>query len=78
MLRLESEHLLECVGKNNVATNIETTLNMLYVKIKILSFSVVLIRMFTNFGRDVVFSADLCYNRCNEKPPSEREVARAA
>ena len=23
---------------------------------------VLLIRMFTNFGRDVVFSADLCYN----------------
>ena len=32
--------------------------------------------MFTNFGRDVVFSADLCYNDANEKPPSEREVAR--
>ena len=36
----------------------------------------VLIRMFTNFGRDIVFSADLCYNGANEKPPSEREVAR--
>ena len=32
--------------------------------------------MFTNFGRDVVFSADLYYNKTNEKPPSEREVAR--
>ena len=32
--------------------------------------------MFTNFGRDVVFFADLCYNEANEKPPSAREVAR--
>ena len=32
----------------------------------------------TNFGRDVVFSADLCYNEANEKPPSEREVARVS
>ena len=40
------------------------------------SFRLVLIRMFTNFGRDIVFSADLCYNDANEKPPSEREVAR--
>ena len=30
----------------------------------------------TNFGRDIVFSADLCYDGTNEKPPSEREVAR--
>jgi len=30
----------------------------------------------TNFGRELVFSADLCYNGTNEKPPSEREVAR--
>ena len=30
----------------------------------------------TNFGRDVVSSADLWYNGANEKPPSEREVAR--
>ena len=29
-----------------------------------------------NFGRELVFSADLCYNGTNEKPPSEREVAR--
>ena len=29
-----------------------------------------------NFGRELVFSADLCYNCANEKPPSEREVAR--
>ena len=26
--------------------------------------------------RDIVFSADLCYNRFSKKPPSEREVAR--
>ena len=26
-----------------------------------------------NFGRELVFSADLCYNGTNEKPPSERE-----
>ena len=26
------------------------------------SLRLLLIRMFTNFGRDVVFSADLCYN----------------
>ena len=32
--------------------------------------------MFTNFGRELVFSADLCYNGANRKPPSEREVAR--
>ena len=31
---------------------------------------------YTNFGRDIVFSADLCYHRANKKPPSEREVAR--
>ena len=29
-----------------------------------------------NFGGDIVFSADLCYDGTNEKPPSEREVAR--
>ena len=29
-----------------------------------------------NFGRELVFSADLWYNEANEKPPSEREVAR--
>ena len=32
--------------------------------------------MFTNFGRDVVFSADLYYNGTDEKPPSEREGDR--
>ena len=32
--------------------------------------------MFTNFGRELVFSADLCYNEANEKPSSERKVAR--
>ena len=32
----------------------------------------------TNFGRELVFSADLCYNEVSEKPPSEREVARVA
>ena len=41
-------------------------------------FRSVLIRMFTNFGRELVFSADLCYNEAIEKPPSEREVARVA
>ena len=34
--------------------------------------------MFTNFGREVVFSADLRYNGVNEKPSSERKVARVA
>ena len=34
--------------------------------------------MFTNFGRDIVFSADLWYNRTNEKPPSEREGDRVS
>ena len=29
-----------------------------------------------NFGRELVFSADLCYNGANEKPPSEREGDR--
>jgi hypothetical protein len=32
----------------------------------------------TNFGRDIVFSADLCYNEANEKPSSGRKVARGA
>ena len=36
-------------------------------------FRSVLIRMFTNFGRELVFSADLCYNEANGKPPSRRE-----
>ena len=27
------------------------------------------IRQTQNFGRDVVFSADLCYNGANKKPP---------
>ena len=31
-----------------------------------------------NFGRDIVFSADLCYNEANEKPSSRRKVARGA
>ena len=39
-------------------------------------FRSVLIRTFTNFGRGIVSSADLCYNEANRKPPSEREVAR--
>lgn len=30
----------------------------------------------TKPGRDIVFSADLCYNGVSKKPPSEREVAR--
>ena len=30
----------------------------------------------TNFGRELDFSADLCYNGVSKKPPSEREVAR--
>ena len=38
----------------------------------------VLIRMFTNFGGELVFSADLCYNGANRKPPSEREGDRAS
>ena len=29
--------------------------------------------MFTKIGRDIVFSADFCYNGTNKKPPSERE-----
>ena len=29
-----------------------------------------------NFGRELVFSADLCYNGANEKPSSGRKVAR--
>jgi len=29
--------------------------------------------MFTNFGRELFFSADLCYIGANKKPPSERE-----
>ena len=29
----------------------------------------VLIRTFTNFGRGIVSSADLCYHEANEKPP---------
>ena len=33
-------------------------------------------RQQTNLGKDIVFSADLRYNEANEKPPSEREVAR--
>ena len=27
----------------------------------------------TNFDRELVFSADSCYNKVSEKPPSERE-----
>ena len=34
--------------------------------------TLLLIRMFTNFGGELVFSADLWYNGVNEKPPSER------
>ena len=33
-------------------------------------------RMFTNFGGELVFSADLCYNGANRTPPSEREGDR--
>ena len=29
--------------------------------------------MFPNFGRELVFSADLYYNEVSEKAPSERE-----
>ncbi len=38
------------------------------------TLTLLLIRMFTNFGRDIVFSADLCYNETNEKPPSESNI----
>ena len=31
-----------------------------------------------NNGRKIVFSADLCYNGANEKPPSEREGDRVS
>ena len=31
-----------------------------------------------NVGRELVFSADLCYNRANEKPPSGREGDRVS
>ena len=31
-----------------------------------------------NIGRELVFSADLCYNEANEKPPSEREGDRVS
>jgi len=41
---------------------------------KLYGFGSVLIRMFANFGGELVFSADLCYNGTNRKPPSEREV----
>ena len=34
--------------------------------------------MFINFGRDIVSSADMCYNGINEKPPSEREGDRVS
>ena len=32
----------------------------------------------TNFGRELVFSADLCYNEVSGKPPSEREGDRVS
>ena len=35
------------------------------------------LRIHINFGRDVVFSAYLCYNGTNEKPPSRRELLDA-
>ncbi len=35
----------------------------------------VFIRMFTNFGREIVFSAYLCYNEANKKPLPKGEVA---
>ncbi len=34
--------------------------------------------MTQNFGRELIFSADLCYNRVNAKPPSEREGDRVS
>ena len=36
------------------------------------------LRIHINFGRDIVFSADLCYNGISEKPPSEREGDRVS
>ena len=33
---------------------------------------------YTNFGREIVFSAEWCYNGTNEKPPSEREGDRVS
>ena len=36
------------------------------------------LRIHINFGRDIVFSADLYYNGANEKPPSEREGDRVS
>ena len=34
--------------------------------------------MHKDFGRELVFSADLWYNGANEKPPSEREGDRVS
>ena len=34
--------------------------------------------MTQNFGRELIFSADLCYNGVNAKPPSEREGDRVS
>ena len=34
--------------------------------------------MTQNFGRELIFSADLWYNRANEKPPFEREGDRVS
>ena len=64
-----------------------------YHKKKAIRFRLLLLRMFNttfvgtgvldcpqqkNFGRDIVFSADLCYNGANRKPPSEREGDRVS
>ena len=49
-----------------------------FEKLKIPPIALLLIRMFTNFGRDVVSSDDLFYNEAIEKPLSEREVARVS
>ena len=34
--------------------------------------------MAQNVGRELVFSADLCYNGANKEPPSEREGDRVS
>ena len=36
------------------------------------------LRTHINFGGELIFSADLCYNGTNEKPSSGRKVAREA
>ena len=58
------------IKKNRVTLLLIRMFNTMFVGVDVLGDP-----QYTNFGRDIVFSADFCYNGTNEKPLPLGEVA---